>query len=90
MNKKYILALVILFSVISIDTYSQGCSQCKLLAEQGSELDESSFGTNINYGILYLMTIPYILLFLLFRKRIIRFVKQYFQKKSKSTSSSLK
>ena len=30
----------------------------KLLAEQASEVDENSFGSNINSGILYLMMIP--------------------------------
>jgi hypothetical protein len=68
--KKYILVIIAVFAVEMV--FSQGCSQCKLLAEQGSELDEASFGTNINYGILYLMTIPYILLLILFRKRIVR------------------
>ena len=61
--------------ILSSVGYSQGCSQCKLLAEQGSELDESSFGSNINTGILYLMIIPYILLIFLFRKRIFNFLK---------------
>jgi len=57
---------------------AQGCSQCKLLAKQGSEVDEASFGTNINVGILYLMVIPYFLLMFLFRKQIIGFVKGVF------------
>ncbi|MEJ6582832.1 MAG: hypothetical protein QNL61_05870 [Crocinitomicaceae bacterium] len=68
--KKYVLLFIAVFAMDAV--FSQGCSQCKLLAEQGSELDEASFGSNINYGILYLMTIPYILLLILFRKRIIR------------------
>jgi hypothetical protein len=62
-----LLALVVLFV---FDSASQGCSQCKMLAEQGSEIDEASFGTNINKGIIFLMVIPYILLFLLFRKKL--------------------
>jgi hypothetical protein len=41
-----------------------------MLSEQAAELDEASFGTNINWGILYLMFIPYILLIILFRKRL--------------------
>ncbi|MEY3084956.1 MAG: hypothetical protein RL037_1136 [Bacteroidota bacterium] len=70
----------ILFFVISIflfgqRLYAQGCSQCKLLAEQGAEADENSFGTNINSGILYLMLIPYLILMFLFRKQIYRFFK---------------
>jgi len=71
MNKKIILLLVvILFFLIDLDVLAQGCSQCKLISDQASELDESSFGTNINYGILYLMIIPYLLLMFLFRNKI--------------------
>jgi len=61
-------------------SFGQGCSQCKLLAEQGSQLDEASFGSNINYGILYLMAVPYILLFIFFRKRIKRVFKALTEK----------
>ena len=68
---KYIKIFALLFvTFFAFDIFSQGCSQCKMLSEQASELDEASFGTNINYGILYLMIIPYILLMILFRKRI--------------------
>ena len=80
MNKwgKYILIVVLI--LIVAQSFGQGCSQCKLLAEQGSELDEASFGENINYGILYLMAIPYVLLLIFFRKRIIRVYKALTEK----------
>ena len=75
--RKWILVLLIFVAIVSMDNYfAQGCSQCKLLTEQGSELDEAAYGTNINFGILYLMIIPYILLFLLFRKRLKAFFKE--------------
>lgn len=77
MKHKLILLFVLVFFKIST-LFAQGCSQCKLLAEQGSEVDEASFGTNINSGILYLMIIPYFLLLFLFRKQIIGFVKGFF------------
>jgi hypothetical protein len=51
-----------------------------MLAEQGAEVDESSFGSTINTGILYLMTIPYLILLFLFRERIFRFVKGFLKK----------
>ena len=70
MKKRYWLLLVVFLLLISTDVLSQGCSQCKMLAEQTAEVDEASFGSNINKGILFLMIIPYILLFLLFRKKI--------------------
>jgi hypothetical protein len=68
--------LILMLTVVSVwmifpsDLFAQGCSQCRLLTEQGSEIDENSFGSNINTGILYLMIIPYLLLMFLFRKRI--------------------
>lgn len=80
MKKKHLILVVLVALFLADFSFGQGCSQCKLLAEQGSELDESSFGTNINYGILYIMIIPYILLFLFFHKRIIAFLKSKFKK----------
>ena len=70
MNNKVILLVVLLLCLIDVEVFAQGCSQCKLVSEQATELDEASFGTNINYGILYLMIIPYILLMFLFRNKI--------------------
>lgn len=70
-----VFTLILLALFIADIAFGQGCSQCKALAEQGSELDENSFGSNINYGILILMTIPYILLFALFHKRIFAFFR---------------
>lgn len=73
--KIFIVALVLGLIVLESVGYSQGCSQCKLLAEQGSGLDENSFGSNINYGILFLMAIPYVIFLLFFRKRVVRLFK---------------
>lgn len=70
-----IITLVFVALFVADVALGQGCSQCKLLATQGSELDENSFGSNINYGIFILMSIPYILLFALFHKRIFSFFK---------------
>ena len=77
MKHKLILLFVLVFLQAST-FFAQGCSQCKLLAKQGTEVDEASFGTNINSGILYLMIIPYLLLLFLFRKQILGFVKGFF------------
>ena len=70
MKKRTQIFVIIFLSFFVFDVFGQGCSQCKMLSEQASELDEASFGTNINWGILYLMLIPYILLIVLFRKRL--------------------
>lgn len=73
--------LILLFVLIVVDlSYGQGCSQCKLVAEQGSELEESAFASNINYGILFLMAIPYVIIFAVFHKPIFKFLRQTFSK----------
>ena len=38
---------------------------------------ETSIGRGLNMGILFLIPVPYILLFLLFRKKIMGFVKEF-------------
>ncbi|MDP4596685.1 MAG: hypothetical protein NWS92_06910 [Crocinitomicaceae bacterium] len=76
----FILVLFVLSSTQQI--VAQGCSQCKMLAEQGSGLDENSFGSNINGGILYLMLIPYLILLFLFRKPVFNFLKGLFSAKA--------
>ena len=75
--------IFLIFAVIFIAdlAFGQGCSQCKLVAEQGSALDEASFGSNINYGIIFLMAFPYIILgtaalAIVYRKRLARLFKK--------------
>jgi len=76
----FLLVLFVLSSTQQI--VAQGCSQCKMLAEQGSGLDENSFASNINGGILYLMLIPYLILLFLFRKPVFNFLKGLFSAKA--------
>ncbi len=52
---------------------------CKAVVESGDEGiygGGQSIGAGLNKGILYLMAVPYVLLFLLFRKRIVAFVRE--------------
>lgn len=81
MKLKLLLFLGLILTTFS-QIFAQGCSQCKLLAEQGSGLEEASFGSNINSGILFLMTIPYLILMFLFREQIKRRISRLFPKKS--------
>lgn len=80
MKNRHVLLLTLSFVFITMDYFTQGCSQCKMLAEQGAEVDESSFGSTINTGILYLMVIPYLILLFLFRERIFRILKGLLKK----------
>ena len=86
MNKRVIL-LVVMLCIVAVDlAYGQGCSQCKLISEQSTEAGEASFATNINKGILILMCMPYILLIIVFRKRIVRFFKRMFKSELNSAN----
>ena len=47
-------------------------------AEQGGGFGgETSIGRGLNAGILFLIPVPYILLFLLFRRKIMGFVREF-------------
>jgi hypothetical protein len=81
---RFKLFTIVLFFFLGIEkVFSQGCSQCKMLAEQAGTADEASFGSNINFGILYLMIIPYLMLMFLFRNQLKRFLKSLFKPASK-------
>lgn len=58
-------------SVVLADTSYGQCAMCKATAEAG-QANDIEFGRNINIGILILMILPYIILFLLFRKQIVK------------------
>jgi Na+/alanine symporter len=75
---KRFLVFLVLTAMTGSHAIAQGCSQCKLMAEQGVGVDDTTFASNINSGILYLMAFPYIILLILFRKQIIRFLKSFF------------
>jgi len=70
MKLRVCLLIFIILFVVAEFSFSQGCSQCKLIAEQSSEAGEASFATNINKGILLLMAMPYLILLIALRKKI--------------------
>ena len=73
------LPLIFLFTVFllwQVDLFSQGCSMCRATAEGASETTEGSVGEQLNVGILYLMAIPYIIIFIVFRKKIVSFFRE--------------
>lgn len=75
MAKKILVGVILL--LWSLQSFAQGCSTCRAQIESadGSDL---SVGNGINNGIYILMAMPYIILFFLFRKPIVRFVKGLF------------
>jgi len=73
------LRKVVLFLVLfcfEFSTYAQGCSTCRAQIES-SKKEDFSIGQGLNAGIIFLMIIPYIILFLLFRKKIVSFFKDF-------------
>lgn len=81
MRKTLLLLLVIIAVAVPEALWAQGCSMCKAVVEgeDGSGRifgGEQAVGRGLNTGILYLMAVPYALLFLLFRKRIVAFFRE--------------
>lgn len=74
--------LVLVIITMPEFVHAQGCAMCKAVVESGEGSGnifggEQAVGKGLNMGILYLMAVPYVLLFLLFRKRIVGFVKEF-------------
>lgn len=67
MKKHWFLVVIIL--LIFVDVSFGQCAMCKANVESGID-EEVSFGRNLNVGIMILMISPYIILFLLFRKKL--------------------
>jgi len=73
MVKKLVIGIIVLFW--SIQSFAQGCSTCRAQIE-GADGSDLSVGNGLNTGIYILMGVPYVILFLLFRKQIVGFIKQ--------------
>jgi hypothetical protein len=75
MKKKIVLLFVLAF--VFIDAAYCQCSMCKKMATDASENNDISIGEQLNSGILYLLAVPYLILFVLFRKKIRSFWKEF-------------
>ena len=73
--------VILLFSLVLTPCASSQVKEVSEVKAEVEEIGEDSFGTNINYGILYLMAAPYILLLIFFRKRIKGLFKALLEKK---------
>ena len=70
LKMKKITAFILLIFFVQ-NLYAQ-CAMCKAVAE-----DQAAEGpSGINDGILYIMIVPYIILFVVFRKKIFGFLKE--------------
>ncbi len=78
MIKKIAISLVLLILLVFIlqSPVDAQCAMCKAVAETGTEESGESVSKGLNNGILYLMGIPYVILFLLFRKQLVSLIKE--------------
>jgi hypothetical protein len=83
MQRTLVLLLVMAVAFLTpAELLAQGCAMCKAVVESGEGGGrifggEQSVGRGLNSGILYLMAVPYLLLFLLFRKKIVGFFREF-------------
>jgi len=84
MKSKFILRLSFLLSlfivVITADVKAQ-CAMCRATVEANNQNKESEVGKGLNTGILYLMTIPYLLV------GTVGYVYYRYQKKAKAQAA---
>lgn len=57
--RKFLSVLVLGVSVLMPVSVEAQCSMCKAVAESA---DQGGFGAGLNYGILYLMIFPYLII----------------------------
>lgn len=73
MTKKVILSGALLL-LVSFAGYAQ-CAMCKAAAEESVKHDPNSVAKGLNTGIIFLMTIPYVVVGIIFRKELIQVVR---------------
>lgn len=79
--KRWLPLLLLLFLLLPPEALAQGCAMCKATVESQEQSGifggQQRIGEGLNKGIIFLMVVPYLLLFLFFRKRIMGFVKEF-------------
>ena len=74
LNTLYKIAFLGLTVMYALPSISQGCSTCRAQIITSNK-EDFTVGNGLNTGILFLMIIPYIILFFLFRKQIVHLFK---------------
>jgi hypothetical protein len=91
-QKLFITFVLLLAFVFFSDVHAQ-CAMCRVSAESSLQNGEGGMAKGINNGIIYLMGIPYILLFtfcIVFRKDIAVVYHRWRKTSPEALSSSLK
>lgn len=83
--RKALVPILLVIAMLLPEICEAQCAMCKAVVESSVENSANVFGGNsrigegLNKGIIILMIVPYVLLFLLFRKKIGSFVKEFSQ-----------
>ena len=89
MKRKIIYITFLLLSFAVNTVYSQ-CAMCKAAAEASIKANPKSVAKGLNKGILFLMTVPYVVVGIIFRKELAQFVKNLrYKEKSAINKKSL-
>ena len=82
MNKKQIIFFVaVVIILVMVNDADAQCAMCRKNLESNLQAGKG-IGRNINKGILYLMTVPYLAIGFIFRKQIYSFYKSWRRKKA--------
>jgi hypothetical protein len=75
MLRRNFFLLLVFVLVLSIHEASAQCAMCKAVAGSSVEAEANDVGKGLNTGILYLMSVPYLILmalfFIFFKEKII-------------------
>ncbi len=84
MKFRWVLAFLVVALVLLVpaEAWAQGCAMCKATVESAEDQQavfggQQSIGRGLNVGILFLIPVPYLLLFFLFRRKIVGFFKEF-------------
>lgn len=82
MRGTLLLLLCVVLVTLPEGVFAQGCAMCKAVVQSGEGGarvfgGDQPIGRGLNSGILYLMAVPYLLLTLLLRKKIVSFFKEF-------------
>lgn len=75
-TKYFFFFLIIVFVFFSSEMQAQ-CAMCKAAAESDMKNNPNSMAQSLNKGILFLMSIPYIIVGIIFRKDIVAFFQNF-------------
>jgi hypothetical protein len=80
--RKVLLTFVVMLVLASAGAvlHAQGCSQCRLVPQSDQQGGGTAAG-GINKAILYMMALPYIILFIFFRKPLFAYLKRYWERR---------